>query len=94
MGQNRTNHWGPCRVKSEVVYAICKLLHLKGNFKINILHFMREVDILQRGHAWVTRNGNELSVTPAYSPKTLYKIGENDKYCYWVSVKKGRLKGV
>lgn len=91
---NKNYLWGPCRVKSELVYTICKLLHLKGDFKINILQCMRDIDILQRGHAWVTRNGNELSLTPAYSPKSLHKIGENDKYCYWVSVKKGRLKAV
>lgn len=91
---NKTNHWGSCRVKSELVYTICKLLHLKGIFKINILHCMREVEILQRGHAWVTCNGNELFLTPAYRPKSMHKIGENDKYCYWVSVKKGRMKAV
>lgn len=91
--KNKTRErWGRCRIASEFVYAICKMLHLKGNFKINILQFVRGEGIRQRGHAWVTCNDKDLFLTPAHRPKSMDKIGENDKYCYWVSVLQGQLK--
>jgi len=90
--KNKTGHWGRCRVVSEVVYATCKLLHLKGNFKINIIQHLRGDDICERGHAWVTCNDKDLFLTPAHRPQSLDKIGENDKYCYWVCVRQGRLQ--
>ena len=90
--KNKNEHWGQCRVASEVVYAICKLLHLKGDFKINIIQYMREGGIRQRGHAWVTCNDKDLFLTPAHRPASMDKIGENEKYCYWVCVRQGRLQ--
>lgn len=93
MKENNNNmHWGACRIKSELVYAICKILHLNGDFKINILHKMRENTIRQRGHAWVTCNDKDLLLTPAYRQHSMSKIGENSKYCYWIYVTQGRLK--
>ncbi len=92
MKKNKNEHWGQCRVISEFVYALCKLLHLKGDFRINILQFMRGSDIRKRGHAWVTRDGRDLFITPADRPESMYKIGENEKYCYWISVKQGLLQ--
>lgn len=88
----KKEYWGQCRVISEIVYVVCKFLHLKGNYKINILQYMRGNDIRKRGHAWVTCNDKDLFLTPAHRPQSMSKIGENDKYCYWVSVKQGRLK--
>ena len=58
--KNKKEHWGRCRIVSEFVYTICKVLHLKGDFKINIIHQMHGVGIRQRGHAWVTRDDNDL----------------------------------
>ena len=78
---------GLCRLKSEVVYAICKLLHLKGDYKINIIHRIREGNMQKRGHAWVTHDGKDLYITPSYRPHAMSKIGENDKYRYWISIK-------
>lgn len=75
---------------SELVYAICKLLHLKGDFKINIIHQMHGDDLRQRGHAWVTRNDKDIFLTPAYRPHTMNIIGENEKYRYWVFSKQVR----
>ena len=92
--KNGYEHWGPCRIKSEFVYAICKKLHLKGDFRINILHKMHGIVIHQRGHAWVTCNNKDLFLTPSYRPHKMSKIGENDKYCYWISLKEGRMKRV
>jgi len=92
MKKNKHKHWGQCRLISEIVYATCKLLHLKGDFKINILQYMRGDDIRPRGHAWVTRNDKDLFLTPAHRPQMMNKIGENEKYRYWVSVKQGHLK--
>lgn len=85
-------HWGYCRIGSELVYAICKLLRLKGDFKINILQYMRGDYIRKRGHAWVTRDDKDLFLTPVHRPESLDKIGGNDKYCYWISLRRGRLK--
>jgi len=92
MKKNDNEHWGRCRVASEVVYAVCKMLHLKGDFKINIIQHVRGDDIRQRGHAWVTCNGKDMFLTPAHRLESMDKIGENDKYCYWVSVLQGQLK--
>ena len=92
MKKNKNEHWGLCRVESEILYAFCKLLHLKGDYKINILQYMRGEALRKRGHAWMTRNGKDLFLTPAHRPESMEKIGENDKYCYWVFVKQGRLK--
>ena len=92
MKKNRKEHWGPCRIESELVYSICKLLHIEKNYKINILQYMRGDSLRKRGHAWVTCNNKDFFLTPAYRPKTMEKIGENEKYCYWVSVKQGQLK--
>ena len=94
MATNDNKYWGFCRINSECVYAICKLLHLKGDFKINIIQFLRGDSIRQRGHAWVTRDDKDLFLTPAFRPKTIEKLGGNEKYCYWVAVKQGRLKEV
>lgn len=91
MKKNNNEYWGQCRVVSEIVYAICKFLHLKGNFKINILQYLCGDVIRKRGHAWVTRDDKDLFLTPAHRPEVMSKIGENDKYCYWVSEKQGRL---
>lgn len=92
MKKGKREHWGRCRIASEVVYALCKLLHLKGDYKINILQHVQGDDIRKRGHAWVTCNDKDLFLTPAHRLELMDKIGENDKYCYWVSVKQGRLK--
>lgn len=92
MTKRKNGYWGQCRVISEVVYAVCKFLHLKGNYKINILQYMCGDVIRKRGHAWVTCNDRDLLLTPARRPQTMSKIGENDKYCYWVSEKQGSLK--
>lgn len=88
--KSNKEHWGRCRIASECVYAICKLLHLKGDFKINIIHQMHGDDIRQRGHAWVTRNDKDIFLTPAYRSHTMEKIGENEKYRYWVFSKQIR----
>lgn len=89
MVKSLRTHWGPCRWKSEVVFYICKWLHLCGDYKINIIHFVRGDEVRPRGHAWVTRNGKELPITPAYRPEKMILIGENDKYRYWASEKEG-----
>lgn len=89
MAKSLRTHWGLCRWKSELVFRICKGLHLRGDFKINIIHFVRGEEMRPRGHAWVTRNGKELYITPAYRPEKMILIGENDKYKYWVSEKEG-----
>ena len=52
----------------------------------------RQEDIRQRGHAWVTCNDKDLFLTPAHRPASMDKIGENEKYCYWVCVRQGRLQ--
>jgi hypothetical protein len=69
------------------VYAFCKLLHLKGDYKINIIYRVRGDAFRQRGHAWVTHNGKELFLTPAFRYHSMSKIGENEKYCYWISAR-------
>ena len=81
-----------CRIKSEVVFCICKWLRLRGDFKINIIHFVQGEEMQPRGHAWVTCNGKELHITPAYRPDKMMLIGENDKYRYWASSQYGYLK--
>jgi len=85
--KNKNGHWGRCRIASEFVYTFCKLLHLKGDFKINIIHQVLGNDIRQRGHAWVTCDDKDLFLTPAYRPHTMIKIGESKKYRYWISTK-------
>lgn len=88
--KSQKEHWGRCRIASECVYAICKFLHLKGDFKINIIHQMHGDEMRQRGHAWVTRDGKDLFLTPAHRTHTMNIVGENDKYRYWVSAKQLR----
>ena len=89
---SKKEHWGRCRIASEIIYSVCRLLHLKGNYKINIIHYMPGKDIHERGHAWVTCNDKDLFLTPAYRSQSMSKIGENDKYCYWISPKQGHYK--
>lgn len=88
--KSNKEHWGRCRIASECVYAICKLLHLNGDFKINIIHQIHGDDLRQRGHAWVTRNNKDIFLTPAYRAHTMNIIGENEKYRYWVFSKQVR----
>ncbi|MBQ1858430.1 MAG: hypothetical protein II605_02075 [Paludibacteraceae bacterium] len=90
--KRKIGHWGRCRIVSEVVYAWCKLLHLKGDYKINIIHHIRDDEFRERGHAWVTRDGKDLFLTPAYRPQEMSQIGENEKYRYWVSPKQSRFE--
>ena len=85
MKKSEQEHWGICRWKSEIVYAICKGLHLRGDFKINIIHFVRRDEFRKRGHAWVTRDDKDLRITPAYRPSMMRIVGENEKYRYWIS---------
>ena len=90
--QTQKEHWGPCRLKSEVVYAICKFLHLRGDYKINIIHFTNAEGLRQKGHAWVTCDGRDLKLTPAFRPDDMSPMGGNEKYLYWIAGKKEEVK--
>ena len=90
--EEKKRHWGRCRIISEIVYAVCKLLHLKGDYKINIVYFTRGDGIRKRGHAWVTCNDKDVFLTPSYRPHRMNRIGENEKYRYWISTNRGPLK--
>lgn len=94
MEKNGNEHWGPCRIASEAVYTVCRLLRVKGECRINILQYMRGEEIRQRGHAWVTLGEKDLFLTPAHRPESMVLLGGNGKYRYWVSVKEGRPKGL
>ena len=90
--QTQKEHWGPCRLKSEVVYAICKFLHLRGDYKINIIHFTNAEGLRKKGHAWVTCDGKDLAITKPFRPEGTRLIGGNEKYLYWAAGKQEPIK--
>lgn len=72
-----------CLYRSLLLYWICRFFDRKAAYQINIMMRCFQKDA---GHAWVTRNG-KIFYMHKYKlcPFVLEKIGENNKYVFWLA---------
>jgi hypothetical protein len=72
-----------CYCRSLLLYNICRFFDCKSNYRINIM--MQCFDSVW-GHAWLTRNGKTFLIPNRnILPHVLEKIGENNRYIFWIA---------
>ena len=73
-----------CYYRSLFLYKVCRLFDYKSNYRINIMmHCIRDN---AWGHAWLTRNGKSFPIRNRnVRPFILEKIGENNRYIFWIT---------
>ena len=72
-----------CYYRSLLLYHLCRIFDFKSAYRVNIV--MNCTDNAW-GHAWLTRNGKTFLI-PNRNVLffVLEKIGETNRYVYWIS---------
>lgn len=80
--QKITTH--KCYYRALCLYRLFTTIDWFGEYKINIfIHCGHRKD---RGHAWLTRNGKTFLIpNRTILPCVLEKIGENNRYIFWIT---------
>lgn len=72
-----------CYYRSLLLYRLCSFFDKKATYRINIYMQCSQIPF---GHAWLTRNGKTFILKNKHIlPTILEKIGESNKYIFWVT---------
>jgi len=71
-----------CYYRSLLLYWLCSFFDRKACYKINIYMQCSQIPF---GHAWLTRNGKTAILKNRPLPMVLEKIGESNKYVFWIT---------